>query len=204
MRLLRRTKTAPRGVTRSYPYNDGDHIILGPQTFTDRTEQVINWKGENYYRGDASQGSESPSVRYHTAEAAAEYPHFKSEPDPIGGAGVTEQVIDVQRPADSAFLLDPSDPFERVVIEAVELNRRKRADYSAGDNPWQNFYDGARQINDTAGKAIEGLIANKQARLRTLLFVEGKKPNNESIRDTLMDRTVYSIIGVDIYDRGDY
>lgn len=99
--------------------------------------------------------------------------------------------------------LDPTDPFERILIEAVRLNRKKRHDYSAGEDPWQNFYDSAVQVNDTPGKSVETLIATKQARLRSLLFT-GKEPANEAIRDTLIDRLVYSVIAISLFDRGTY
>lgn len=33
-------------MNRAYPYEDGDHTVLGPEIFTDGT--VISWRGENY------------------------------------------------------------------------------------------------------------------------------------------------------------
>lgn len=99
--------------------------------------------------------------------------------------------------------LDPKDPFESVVIEMVKLNRLKRNDYAGDDDPWQNFYDSAEQVNDTAGKSVETLIATKQARLKQLLWT-GRKAKNESVRDTILDRAVYSVIALSIFDRGDY
>lgn len=99
--------------------------------------------------------------------------------------------------------LDESDPFENVLIEMVELNRKKRADY-AGDDWWsQNFYDSAYQTNSTAGNACELLLSTKASRLRNL-FKPGRKPKNESVRDTLLDRAVYSSISLGLYDEGGY
>jgi hypothetical protein len=106
--------------------------------------------------------------------------------------------------------LDPSDPFERVVIEAVAMNRAKAADYAGvvtGDGKWQNFYDTAYQMSQTPGHSVEQLIATKQARLRVLLprlFKKVGKPKNESVRDTLLDRCVYSTIAVALFDEGSY
>ena len=33
-----------------YPHPDGDFTVLGPEIFTDRSGDVICWKGENYVR----------------------------------------------------------------------------------------------------------------------------------------------------------
>jgi hypothetical protein len=101
------------------------------------------------------------------------------------------------------FVLDPNDPFEALLIEMVQLNRAKRHDYAGDSDPWQNFYDSAQQVNGTAGQSVETLIATKQARLRQLLFT-GRSPKNESVRDTILDRAVYSVIALSIFDRGDY
>lgn len=95
------------------------------------------------------------------------------------------------------------DPFDAVIEQIQETNRRKRADYTVGADPWSNFKDVARQINATPGTSVEVLIATKQARLRSL-FGEGKAPRNESIEDTLLDRAVYSIIALAMYREGLY
>lgn len=42
---------APENVPISYPYEDGDVTVLGPQIFAgtgELGETVINWRGENY------------------------------------------------------------------------------------------------------------------------------------------------------------
>jgi hypothetical protein len=107
------------------------------------------------------------------------------------------------RQASPEVTLDPMDPFERVLIEMVTLNRLKRADY-AGDDKWTaNFYDSAYQTNTTAGHACELLLSTKASRLRTLLK-PGREPKNEPVRDTLRDRAVYSAIAVGIWDEGGY
>jgi|SRR6478752_106218 len=99
--------------------------------------------------------------------------------------------------------LNEEDPFEAVLIEMVKLNRSKRADYAGADWWTQNFYDSAYQCNMTAGQSCEQLIATKQARLR-VLTKPGAKPKNESIRDTRLDRAVYSVISVGLHDEGGY
>lgn len=101
-------------------------------------------------------------------------------------------------PADSQepITLDPADPFEAILVEIVETNRRKRADYtSEGSSPWENFDRTEEQVAGFHGVAVETLIATKQARLRALRS-RGNDPQNESIADTLLDRAVYSIIAL--------
>lgn len=99
--------------------------------------------------------------------------------------------------------LNPDDPFEAVLIEMVTLNRSKRHDYAGQDHWAQNFYDTAYQTNSNAGTSCELLVATKQSRLRVILK-PGHAVSNESTRDTLRDRAVYSAIAVGIYDEGGY
>ena len=35
---------------KTYPYESGDFIIIGPECFTDHNEDVIAYKGSNYVR----------------------------------------------------------------------------------------------------------------------------------------------------------
>jgi hypothetical protein len=37
----------------SYPHQDGDFTVLGPEVFASADGSVICWRGENYYRADA-------------------------------------------------------------------------------------------------------------------------------------------------------
>lgn len=100
--------------------------------------------------------------------------------------------------------LDPEDPFDSIVLAMVKKNREKRADY-AGDDHWlQNFYDSAYQANVTAGTSCEVLIGTKQARLRVLLSPKAKAPKNESVEDTLLDRAVYSVLALGLWNEGGY
>lgn len=49
MRLFNKNKeeTEP---SIEYPYEEGDFIILGPEVFTDKNQEVICWRGDNYIR----------------------------------------------------------------------------------------------------------------------------------------------------------
>lgn len=96
-----------------------------------------------------------------------------------------------------------TDPFNVVLAEIQALNERKRADYTNGQDPWQNFKDSATQVGAAPGLSVEVLIGTKQARLKQLLFT-GREVNNESVRDSLLDRAVYSVIALAMYDEGHY
>jgi hypothetical protein len=95
------------------------------------------------------------------------------------------------------------DSFESVLEEVRNLHDLKTADYAQDTDPFSNFRDSARQVGITPGQSVEVLIATKQSRLRQLLG-EMKEPKNESIRDTLRDRVVYSVIALVMLDAGLY
>lgn len=98
-------------------------------------------------------------------------------------------------------VLDESDPFEKVLINIVETNRRKRADYAADGTPFSNF-------EETAGWAhfeapwLSALF-NVQQKMSRLKSLRGNgrlaDPANEAVTDTLLDLAVYSIIAYAIY-----
>lgn len=105
------------------------------------------------------------------------------------------------------MVLTDKDPFDAIIIQMVKVNRAKRADYASG-HPLGNFFDSAQQLGLTAGHSVETLIATKQARLKTLLpklWIDPKSgPVNEPIEDTLLDRAVYSVLALWIWQEGHY
>lgn len=103
--------------------------------------------------------------------------------------------------------LDPTDPFEAALIKIATTRRSKSQDYSGDNHPNQNFYDVGYQLGQTGGHAVESLIGTKQARLRVLLprhWKDAASPNNEPIPDTLLDRAVFSVISMTIWEEGGY
>jgi hypothetical protein len=111
------------------------------------------------------------------------------------------------------YQLDPKEPFDAILIQMARTHRSKAKDYAGDAHPNQNFYDTATQIGETGGTAVEALIATKQARLKVLLpqfwtaeVYKGSsfKPSNEGIEDTLLDRAVYSVIAMTIWNEGGY
>lgn len=93
--------------------------------------------------------------------------------------------------------------FSALLEEIAALHDRKSNDYANSEDPYINFKLSAEQVGITPGQSVEVLIATKQARLKELLG-KGKDPKNESVRDTLIDRIVYSIIAVVLFDSGHY
>jgi hypothetical protein len=104
--------------------------------------------------------------------------------------------------------LDPDNDFEAVLIKMVETSRAKRKDYAGDGHPWQNFYDSGYLTGLTPGHSVESLLGTKAARLRVLLPRFWKdpeqKPSNEPIEDTLLDRAVYSVIAMCLWNEGGY
>lgn len=96
--------------------------------------------------------------------------------------------------------LDPNDPFEAVILEMVETNRRKRADYAVDGSPWSNFDDVANSLGIDGFNPVDSAnfnIEQKSARLRSLRK-NGRMddPQNESVADTYLDRAVYAVIAL--------
>lgn len=105
--------------------------------------------------------------------------------------------------------LSEDSPFEMAVAKMVETHRAKSKDYAgegADIDPYQNFIDSAYQLSLTPGESVENLIATKQARLRVLLpkHHQGEGAANEPLVDTLLDRAVYAVIGLVLFQQGQY
>lgn len=97
-------------------------------------------------------------------------------------------------------VLNPDDPFERVLIDMVATNRRKRADYAVDGSPWSNFDDTANALGIDGFTPVDSVnfnIEQKSARLRSLRK-NGRMtdPRNESVTDTYLDRAVYAVIAL--------
>jgi len=103
----------------------------------------------------------------------------------------------------SSNTLDPSHPFEAVLLVMAALSRRKQADYARDTDLFSNFRETAVAIGIpefNALAAVEFNIAQKEARLRALR-ANGRMddPANESVADTLIDRAVYAVIAVAVH-----
>lgn len=108
----------------------------------------------------------------------------------------------------NSMILNQNSAFECILAEMASVHRRKAKDYAGSAHPNQNFYDSASQTDLTAGHSVEVLIATKQARLKVLLpsfwTDNSTTPANESIYDTLLDRAVYAVIALTIWNEQGY
>lgn len=103
----------------------------------------------------------------------------------------------------ASVTLKKGSPIEAVLIEMVEMNRRKSADYASPDNILQNFDRVAEQVPLEEYDAFMDtytMTMRKMQRLRNLME-QGIDPQNESVRDTLIDNAVYAVLMVVAYDR---
>jgi hypothetical protein len=91
------------------------------------------------------------------------------------------------------IVIDGSSPFGRALGKMWEIHARKAADYTHDPktDPWENFTLVGEQLGIPKEDAVEALIAVKQARMKSL---RGKKAQNESVQDTVLDRAVYAAI----------
>jgi hypothetical protein len=81
---------------------------------------------------------------------------------------------------------------EELHMDAVEISRRKNADYANDDDPFQNF----RSVEALGLNSNEGIIIrmmDKMSRAANLLKREAKV-TDESIYDTLSDLSNYALI----------
>jgi hypothetical protein len=96
------------------------------------------------------------------------------------------------------IILDPTDPFERIVYDMIQMNRKKRHDYASDGDIIQNFRRNADMVALLEPKYdifvdCFSMVTRKISRLQNLLG-SGKTPNNESIEDTLTDLAVYCVL----------
>ena len=108
----------------------------------------------------------------------------------------------------SSNTLDPTHPFESVLLEMAALYRRKRADYALDEDPFSNFRltaeemraDG-KHLTFDALDSVKFNRAQKKVRLRALASNgRMKQVANESVRDSYLDDAVYAAILLAIYD----
>jgi hypothetical protein len=87
--------------------------------------------------------------------------------------------------------------FDALVKEILELHERKNHDYAEDADPLSNFRRSARVgVDPFHGVLVR--LSDKWSRVEQL--AQGKTAKNESLRDTLIDQAVYSLIAVILLD----
>lgn len=96
--------------------------------------------------------------------------------------------------------LDPHDPFERVLIDMISTNRRKRKDYAEDESIFTNFQITSKFAN-FENRWLSALFncQQKLARIQALRH-NGRlnDPSNEAVYDTVLDNAVYAVIALAI------
>lgn len=93
--------------------------------------------------------------------------------------------------------LDPSDPYEAVLMELARNHREHPDDY-------QSHYDVAYQLGLTPGHMIEVGVAETQSVLR-LLGIENKRIiDSTTQRMLLIQRARFAADSVALFDEGSY
>jgi hypothetical protein len=103
--------------------------------------------------------------------------------------------------------LDPTDPFESILLDMVTLHRKKKADYGSDDNPLSNFDKVAALVPIPEYDATYDcltMVIRKLSRIENLVNKAGGwkvKAKNESLEDSLIDLAVYSVLLLELYRR---
>lgn len=86
------------------------------------------------------------------------------------------------------------DPrFYKLLEEIAELHSKKSYDYTPAGDPLANFKR-SEKLGVPAWKGCLVRMGDKQGRIEQL--ASGKDPQNESLRDSLIDNAVYSLLCV--------
>ena len=91
--------------------------------------------------------------------------------------------------------------FDAFINDCIAIANRKAPDYSKEGDRYSNFKFAAiisEQFTDPIDRVFATMIGIKIARLIELL--NGKTPNNESIRDSFIDLTNYSALWGSYHD----
>lgn len=87
--------------------------------------------------------------------------------------------------------------FGKVIAEIQQLHDAKNSDYAVDGDPLSNF----RRCEALGVPAFKGVLVrmtDKWSRIEQL--ANGKTPKNESLRDSLIDNAVYSLLAVILLD----
>lgn len=89
--------------------------------------------------------------------------------------------------------------FYELLEEIKQLHDKKRHDYAQEADPFANF-----RLSELGGidawKGIAVRLGDKYSRLMSFIQKGELKFNDESIKDTLMDNAVYSLIALILYE----
>jgi hypothetical protein len=82
---------------------------------------------------------------------------------------------------------------EETYKQAIEIIKKKNADYSTETNPYRNF-EYAQYVDVSVERAILVRISDKLARISNLLGKKEPEVKDERLEDTLLDMLNYTAI----------
>ena len=89
--------------------------------------------------------------------------------------------------------------YEAALAKCKATHDKKAADYSKDGNRYSNFEGAAATAGTTVDKVFLTLIGVKLARLVELID-SGKTPQNESVQDSLLDLSNYSLLWMSYHE----
>lgn len=114
----------------------------------------------------------------------------------IGGTPIEikSERVTYSSQAEHVVCLSPSDPFERLLIPLIELQKRKRRDYASEEDIFANFKRNAAMMDLEGYDAIADCLSMVCRKVGRLVNLRGRDPANESVVDNVEDLIVYSIL----------
>lgn len=107
----------------------------------------------------------------------------------VGAAWPVEKV--------AAALGDRNPAFTRLIDEIKQLHQSKNHDYAHDSDPLSNLR-ACEAFGVPAWKGVLVRLSDKYARIQQI--AGGKTPKHESLRDSLMDQAVYSLLAICLLD----
>lgn len=97
------------------------------------------------------------------------------------------------------MFLDEIDPFEAAVLSMVRMYRSKRVDYAQDEDRWSNFRHMSEFMGCPEDPWMSALVLCQQKLSRIgALRKNGRAPQNEGVRDSILDNAVYAAIALAI------
>lgn len=93
-------------------------------------------------------------------------------------------------------VLNLRDPFERAIAEMVQLQRKKAQDYAADGDTLKNMKFVVEMLGIKDYTVIEDCNAMVLRKCARIINLRGREATNETIRDSYIDRAVYSILAI--------
>jgi hypothetical protein len=87
--------------------------------------------------------------------------------------------------------------FVELIEEIKRLHETKNEDYAEDADPLSNLRE-CEAMGVPAFKGVLVRLTDKWSRIKRL--ANGRKPNHESLRDSLVDNAVYSLLAVILLD----